>query len=100
MEVNGRKSKGNQDHLHFWEGLKIRATLSCFGATIYQLIQGRLVLWRVTHQCMSFWTGVGGEDQGGAPEPSEFADVTCGTGSCSHTPKYVSSGGRGFLSLL
>lgn len=30
-------------------------------------------------------------DQGGASESSEFADVTCGMGSCSHTPKHVSS---------
>ena len=39
-------------------------------------------------------------DQGGASESSEFADVTCGMGSCSRTPKYASSGDRRFLSLV
>lgn len=35
-----------------------------------------------------------GRDQGDASESFEFADATCGTGSCSHTPKYASSGDR------
>lgn len=39
-------------------------------------------------------------DQGSVSESSEFADVTCGMGSCSHTPKYASSGDIRLLSLV